>query len=209
MVALVTKPKKPLLLGFNVDEELNARVKARSSKFASGAEYLRSVVLADLDADAAKPRAFDSDVISNLAKIYGGYFAPTLTAQLAAQGIDQPKLLHAILRDLCELAAGGHPLTTTHVAPEECIAAAALPAAERAYAPAPPKRYIQRLSPWQDAAAAEDPPTPASASALRTAAQEEQARIDRLLEAEQQHKDRSPPAPIPVAAKKSSAKASG
>lgn len=66
------------------------------------------------------PSVYNEAILADLARIYGGYFAPKLARQLADQGVDQPKTLHTLLRWLSECLAAGYSVDELVVAPRSC-----------------------------------------------------------------------------------------
>jgi hypothetical protein len=107
MLRAMPKPKKEQLVGFQADEAMKAAILARARVTSDGnvSAHLRQLATADLEAEDKKPTAFEWDVIAKLAKLYGGYFAPTLAKQL--EGANQPKLLHNVLAQLSDYFARG------------------------------------------------------------------------------------------------------
>ncbi|MEO6569201.1 MAG: hypothetical protein ABIO94_10605, partial [Opitutaceae bacterium] len=98
---------KEQLVGFQADEAMKAAILARARVTSDGnvSAHLRQLATDDLAAEGKKPTAFEWEVLSKLAKIYGGYFAPTLEKQL--EGVNQPKLLHDVLAQIADYFARG------------------------------------------------------------------------------------------------------
>lgn len=157
--------------GLSLTPQLRAEAQERANLRNRGnfSAYVQDLIAADL-AGVPANTAFSPTILAELARTYGGYFAPRLAAQLEAQGIDQPKLLHSLLRDLCEVAASDCHLEEAHVAPDICISADIVPIAQRAYPPAKSAHYPSHAI--DDSLAVAEPagdPTEATAAADSTA----------------------------------------
>jgi len=108
MVALVPL-KKNKLVGFQADETMHGRVKesARLRGFDTYADWMRQLVSAALESDAAVPRNVDPEILVKIATVNSGYLAETLAGQLKERKADQPKLLNGLLVQLQEAFACG------------------------------------------------------------------------------------------------------
>jgi hypothetical protein len=131
MVALVPSKKKPgkpsakgKLTGYLptfIEPDKIEKVQARADQYTEGnrSNYVRRLIDNDLNG-LPSPSSYDPQILCTLAKVYAGYFAPQLTAELERHGVNQPKLLHDLLAAFCEGLACGYKPAELTVAPKIC-----------------------------------------------------------------------------------------
>lgn len=103
MVALVEKAKNAGISLYPGEiERLRSRAKLRDG--GSPTRYFRRLFEADEKGEPISA-SYDPDILSKLARIYAGYFAPKLARALGQFEVDQPSLLHKLLSELQECFA--------------------------------------------------------------------------------------------------------
>lgn len=101
----------------------DAKKRARASGDESLSRYVQRLIKSDLESEPA-PTSYDDRILEKLAKIYAGYFAPTLTMQLTREAASQPRLLHDLLFELSDYFARGNasPSQPLLMTPDEALA---------------------------------------------------------------------------------------